>query len=222
MTAGFDLALHLVTDEELPFPRLLEITAQALDGGVTVVQLRAKRTPARRLVAQACALSEVTRGRAALIVNDRTDVALAAIDAGARVDGVHLGQDDIAPATARRLLGPQALIGWTADTPSHLAEAIAMPPGTLDYLGVGVIRATGSKPDHPPVLGIDGFAAFAAASPLPCVAIGGIVAADVPALRAAGAAGVAVVSAICRAPDPQQAARDLSGTLATATGAQPR
>ncbi|GAA2184015.1 thiamine phosphate synthase [Brooklawnia cerclae] len=222
MTGRFDLGLHLVTDEELPFPRLVDVVADALTGGVTVVQLRAKHASARQLIAQACALSQITRGRAALIVNDRVDVALAAIDAGARVDGVHVGQDDISPTTARRVLGPTALIGWTANTASHLAEARTMPTGTVDYLGVGVIHATDSKPDHPPVLGVDGFAAFAAASPLPCVAIGGIVPADVPVLRAVGAAGVAVVSAICHADDPTRAARDLRDGIQVAAQAVPR
>lgn len=83
----------------------------------------------------------------------------------------------------------------------------ALPSGTVDYLGVGVIRPTATKPDHPAPLGLDGFAALAAATPLPCVAIGGITVADAAPLRRAGAAGLAVVSALCTAEDPAAAAR---------------
>jgi len=205
--SAHDLSLHLVTDERVPFPRLREVVADAVDGGVTVVQLRAKRASARDLIDQSVALSHVIAGRATFVVDDRVDVALAARDAGARVDGVHLGQSDVPPRTARRLLGAHALIGWTANTAAHLAAAAAMPAHTLDYLGVGVIRPTATKPDHPEPLGIDGFAALAAATPLPCVAIGGVRLEDVGPLRRAGAAGVAVVSAICAAEDPGATAR---------------
>ncbi len=132
---------------------------------------------------------------------------------GARVDGIHLGQSDVPPQTARALLGADALVGWTANTPAHLADAAEMPAGTLDYLGVGVIRPTATKPDHPEPLGIGGFARIAAATALPCVAIGGVTPADVPALRAAGAAGVAVVSAICAAADPGAAAGIFAAAL---------
>lgn len=206
MTAAC-LALHLVTDERLPFERLRTVVADAVDGGVTIVQLRAKSLDARTLLAQAVALSRVVAGRAAFVVDDRLDVVLAARDAGARVDGVHLGQSDVPPQSARRALGPDAIVGWTANTPAHLATAAAMPAGTLDYLGVGVIRPTTTKPDHPEPLGLAGFAALAGSTPLPCVAIGGVRVDDVADLHRAGAAGVAVVSAICGAPDPAAAAR---------------
>ncbi|GAA2975961.1 thiamine-phosphate diphosphorylase [Microbacterium terrae] len=202
-----DLSLHLVTDERLPFERLVGVVDAAAAGGVGVVQLRAKHVSARELIAQAVALSAVVGGRAALIVDDRLDVVLAARDAGACVDGVHLGQSDVPPETARRLLGAQALIGWTANTPAHLASAAAMPMRTLDYIGVGVIRPTATKADHPEPLGYDGFAALASATPLPCVAIGGVGVADAAPLRSAGAAGLAVVSAVCGAADPEAAAR---------------
>lgn len=207
MTRRVDLALHLVTDDRLDADALPSIVDAAIDGGVTVVQLRDKRVSAAELVRRARVLSEVVAGRVPLLIDDRVDVALAAIDAGARVDGVHLGQNDIPPMTARMLLGTGAVIGWTANTAAHLQAAHAMPHGTLDYLGVGVIRPTSTKADHPPSLGIDGFAERAAATPLACVAIGGVVAEDVVPLRRAGAAGVAVVSAICGAADPAAAAR---------------
>ncbi|MBW9111522.1 thiamine phosphate synthase [Microbacterium ureisolvens] len=203
------LALHLVTDDRLPLDRLLAVVDDAAAAGVDVVQLRAKSLSARELIRQASALSDVIDRRCLLLINDRVDVAVAARDAGARVDGVHLGQSDLPPDTARRLLGPRAVIGWTADSADHRAAASVPRDGTIDYLGVGVIRPTSTKPDHPPVLGVDGFAAFAAGTHLPCVAIGGVEVEDVAALRAAGAAGIAVVSAICAAADPGAAARAL-------------
>ncbi len=206
-----DLALHLVTDHRVPFARLLDVVDAAIDGGVTVVQLRDKTASARDLIAYAVAVSDVVAGRAAFVVDDRLDVALAARDAGARVDGVHLGQSDVPPQLARRLLGADAIVGWTANTPAHLDAAHAMPAGTIDYLGVGVIRPTATKADHPEPLGVAGFAGLAEATPLPCVAIGGVVADDVAPLRAVGAAGVAVVSAICAADDPRAAAAAFAG-----------
>ncbi|WP_251450827.1 thiamine phosphate synthase [Microbacterium sp. Marseille-Q6648] len=204
------LAVHLVTDQRLPFDRLMRVVDDAVTGGVDVVQLRDKTVSARELISRAVALSAVVAGRVALLVDDRVDVVLAARHAGARVDGVHLGQDDLPPATARRILGRDAIVGWTANTAAHLDDAAAMPPGTLDYLGVGVIRPTATKPDHPPALGLSGFAALAARAALPCIAIGGVGPEDVPALRAGGAAGIAVVSAVCAAADPRAAARALA------------
>ncbi|WP_426320991.1 thiamine phosphate synthase [Microbacterium sp. E-13] len=202
-------AVHLVTDDRIAFERLVDVVDAAVGAGVDVVQLRAKSITARELMRQAIALSDVVCGRCLLLIDDRVDVALAARDAGARIDGVHLGQSDLPPVTARRLLGADAVIGWTANRPEHLAAASGLPEGTLDYLGTGVIRPTTTKPDHPPVLGVAGFAALAAATPIPCIAIGGVGVDDVTALRAAGAAGVAVVSAICAAADPGSVAGSL-------------
>ncbi|WP_433584387.1 bifunctional hydroxymethylpyrimidine kinase/phosphomethylpyrimidine kinase [Microbacterium hydrocarbonoxydans] len=202
-----DLSLYLVTDSELCGERgVVETVRQAVDGGVRVVQLRDKKATDAETAAQLIELSRVIDGRALLVVNDRLDAALAARAAGARVDGVHLGQDDVSVLRARAELGAGALIGLTANDRAHLDAALALPEGTVDYLGVGVIRPTKTKPDHPPALGVDGFRAFAAASPLPCVAIGGVGIDDTEVLRDAGAAGLAVVSALCAAPDPAVAA----------------
>lgn len=203
-----NLDVQLVTDERVPFECLCEVVDAAVGAGVDVVQLRAKSASVRKLIRQSRVLSELIAGRALFIVNDRLDVVVAALAEGIRVDGVHLGQDDAPPVTARRLLGADALIGWTADRAEHLAALELMPPATVSYLGVGAIRDTATKPDHPGVLGIDGFASFAARTSAPCVAIGGVGVDDVHVLRASGAAGVAVVSAICGAADPAQAARE--------------
>lgn len=208
MIGRSDLALHLVTDDRIPFARLLRIVDAAIDGGVSLVQLRDKWASTHQLLTRAVELSAIIRGRVPFLINDRLDVALAVREAGTRVDGVHLGQSDVAPTTARRLLGSGALVGWTANTPEHLATAALMPAGTLDYLGVGVIRATKTKLDSPPALGITGFEALAAATRFPCVAIGGVLASDVGSLRRVG---VAVVSAICEAVDPAAAAAAFVG-----------
>jgi len=203
-----DLSVYLVTDPGLCGERgVVETVRQAVDGGVRIVQLRDKTASDAEVADQLIALSDVIDGRALLVVNDRLDAALIARAHGARVDGIHLGQGDASVLDARRALGPDALIGLTANSPAHLDAVRALPPGMVDYLGVGVIRPTTTKPDHPPALGISGFRDFAAASPLPCVAIGGVSIDDVETLRRSGAAGIAVVSAICAAEDPRAAAR---------------
>ncbi|MEV4738208.1 MULTISPECIES: bifunctional hydroxymethylpyrimidine kinase/phosphomethylpyrimidine kinase [unclassified Microbacterium] len=202
-----DLSLYLVTDPVLCGDRgVVETVRRAVDGGVRIVQLRDKQATDAEITVQLVELSEAIDGRALLLVNDRLDAALAARSLGARVDGVHLGQSDASVLRARAELGPDALIGLTANTLEHLSAVAALPTGTVDYLGVGVIRPTSTKPDHPPALGVEGFRAIAGASPLPCVAIGGVGIDDVATLRRVGAAGVAVVSALCAAPDPASAA----------------
>ncbi|OZB80831.1 thiamine phosphate synthase, partial [Microbacterium sp. 13-71-7] len=208
--AADDLALYLVTDPALSGARgIAAVVDAAVSGGVRFVQLRDKDADDAAIVEQLVALSAVIAGRARLVVDDRLDAVVEARRRGARVDGIHLGQSDASPLVARAVLGPDAIVGLTAHTPAHLDAVRALPSGTVDYLGVGVIHPTSTKPDHPAPLAVAGFAAFAAASPLPCVAIGGIERTDVAALRAAGAAGVAVVSALCAAPDPRIAARKL-------------
>lgn len=202
-----DLSLYLVTDPALCGERgVIETVRQAVTGGVRIVQLRDKNATDAETKAQLVELSRVIDGRALLVVNDRLDAALAARAAGARIDGVHLGLGDASVLRARAELGPEALIGLTANSPAHLDAVLALPAGTVDYLGVGVIRPTRTKPDHPPALGVEGFRAFASASPLPCVAIGGVGIDDTEALRAAGAAGLAVVSALCAAEEPAETA----------------
>ncbi|WP_022894659.1 bifunctional hydroxymethylpyrimidine kinase/phosphomethylpyrimidine kinase [Agromyces subbeticus] len=208
-----DLSLTLVTDAALCGERgVAAVVAAAVAGGVTTVQLRDKQAGHDELLRELEAVAEAVAGRATLLVNDRLDVVLAARARGIRVDGVHLGQGDASVLAAREALGPDAMIGLTANTPEHVEAVARMPRGTVDYLGVGVIRPTSTKPDHPPALGVDGFAriaGLAAEIGLPCVAIGGVGAADAAGLREAGAAGVAVVSAVCAAGDPEGAAREI-------------
>ncbi len=214
-----DLSLYLVTDATLCGDRgVVETVRRAVDGGVRIVQLRDKDASDAETVDQLLALSQAIDGRALLVVNDRLDAAVAARERGARVDGVHLGQGDASVLRAREVLGPEALIGLTANSPAHLDAVEALPSGTVDYLGVGVIRPTTTKQDHPAPLGVEGFRGLVSRSALPCVAIGGVGMDDTEALREAGAAGLAVVSALCAADDPATTARQfrrrwLSGSV---------
>lgn len=211
MKPAFDLTLYLVIGADVTQGRPLdEVVAAALRGGATLVQLREKALGDAELVEAARAL----KGRLAplgvpLIINDRAEVAKAA---GA--DGVHLGQDDLDAARARRILGPDGLIGVSAGTAE---EAARIDKGLADYVGIGAVYATATKPDAGPAIGIAGLSTLAAAlAPLPVVAIGGIGAGNAAEVMAAqfragssAADGIAVVSAICGAPDPEAAARAL-------------
>ncbi|OII24539.1 thiamine-phosphate diphosphorylase [Curtobacterium sp. MCBA15_016] len=208
MSAG-GFGVYLVTDPALSDRHgigVLGVVRAAVHGGVRIVQVRDKDASARDLLALTAAVADAVGDRATVVVDDRLDVALAARHAGHRVAGVHLGQSDVPVTAARALLGADAHVGLTANTPEHLAAVAALPRGTVDLLGVGVVHPTATKADHPPALGHDGFGRLARATDVPCVAIGGVTLDDVVPLRAAGAAGVAVVSGICAAADPGSAA----------------
>ena len=208
MSAG-GFGVYLVTDPALSDRHgigVLGVVRAAVHGGVRIVQVRDKDASARDLLALTAAVADAVGDRATVVVDDRLDVALAARHAGHRVAGVHLGQSDVPVTAARALLGADAHVGLTANTPEHLATVAALPRGTVDLLGVGVVHPTPTKADHPPALGHDGFGRLARATDVPCVAIGGVTLDDVVPLRAAGAAGVAVVSGICAAADPGSAA----------------
>ena len=203
-----DLSVYLVTDAEQVARRgreLPDVVAAAVAGGVTAVQVRDKSATARDFLSSVTRVADVLPDGVALFVNDRVDVFLAARANGVRVTGVHIGQDDLPLPVVRTLVGPTAVIGVSAAAPDELAAA-----GPADYVGIGALHATRTKPDAPPALGVDGFARLAALTPLPAVAIGGVTVADIAPLRAAGAAGAAVVSAVCDADDPRAAAASLS------------
>ncbi|UPO77062.1 thiamine phosphate synthase [Arthrobacter sp. Helios] len=214
-----DLALntgiYLVTDTAQCGARgVVDTVRAAVAGGIRTVQIREKHASAADFYALVLAVAQAVSdqaggGQTLVLVDDRVDIYLAAWAAGARVHGVHVGQSDLPAAAVRAIVGPDAVVGLTANTAAHLNAVRALTPGTVDHLGAGVIRPTSTKPDHPEPLGVAGFQAFAAESPVPCVAIGGIELADIPALRAAGASGAAVVSAICTAADPLRSAREL-------------
>ena len=199
--------LHVITDEVLQdcFSHA-ELARFAAEGGADVIQYREKRPLAtRELVETAAAVRDAINGAAGLIVNDRVDVAAVA---GA---DVHLGRDDLDPAAARRLLGPGAVIGGTANS---LEEARRVAAGPVDYIGVGPVYGTASKGDRAaPKLGLERLAEIAAAVDKPVIAIGGIQASNAAEIMAAGAHGLAVLSAVvCRA-DPRAAAAEFRAAL---------
>lgn len=185
---------------------LVDTVVQAAAGGIAAVQLRAKHADAREQLALLQAIAARVHERVLLTVNDRVDVLLAARALGIRVDGVHVGQSDLPARIVRELVGAEAIVGLSAATAQQLADA---DPAVVDYVGIGTVHATSTKADAPPPLGLDGFAALAALAPVPAVAIGGIGTSDAAPLRHAGAAALAVVSAVCAADDPRAAARTL-------------
>jgi thiamine-phosphate pyrophosphorylase len=175
-------------------------------GGARVLQLRAKRLSDRDLLeAVRGAVDAARREGGLLIVNDRPDVALVA---GA--DGVHLGQDDLAPRDARRLLGPGTLLGLSTHTLEQVAVAASEP---VDYVAFGPVFPTTTKDAVEPAVGTEGLRRARALTRLPLVAIGGITEANVSEVVEAGADGVAVISALLRAADLSAAARGFQAAL---------
>ncbi len=208
---GFNLGLYVVTDERLSLGRpTAEVVAAAIRGGADAVQLRAKDDlSVREQAALGRALRALTRAAGVLfLVNDRADLA-AALDA----DGVHVGQDDLPADLARRIVGPDRIVGVSAAT---VEEALAAREAGADYLGVGPIYGTLTKPDAGEAVGPERITAIKARVPLPVVGIGGIGRDTIAAVMAAGADGAAVVSAIVGAADVEAAARDLKARMLAA------
>jgi len=204
-----DFSVYLVTDESLSASRsTVEIVERAIEGGVDVVQLREKGTSARRRYELGGKVRELTRAAdVPLVVNDRIDLA-AAIDA----DGVHLGDDDLPVAVARERLGPEAIVGRSVSTPEAAREA---ERSGADYLGVGAVYGTSSKETTPEQsnIGLDRVRSIRAATDLPFVGIGGVTPENAADVVAAGADGVAVISAITGAEDPEAATRRLAAAV---------
>ncbi len=200
--------LHLVTDSALCGERgVLAVVEAAVRGGARVVQLREKTLPTRAFVERARALKALLQPLGVpLIINDRLDVALAC---GA--DGVHVGQEDLSPRDMRRWL-PDGLIGLSIERIEQLDAAERLP---VDYYGASPVFATATKADAAPALGLEGLRALRARTARPLVAIGGIGEHNAAAVMAAGADALAVVSALCTAPDPEQAARRLCAAMET-------
>ena len=205
--ANWDLSLYLVTDRILSRGRsTCEVVREAIAGGVTCVQLREKACPTREFIAEARLLVELLRGTGIpLIINDRLDVALAV---GA--EGLHLGQKDMAIADARRIAGPDLVIGVSAES---LADARRAEAEGADYIGISPVFATATKKDAATPLGLEGVRQIRNTVRLPLVGIGGISGENAAAVIAAGVDGVAVVSAIVAAPCPRSAAAALKEQL---------
>lgn len=201
---SIDLSVYLVLDTALVPPgQAVAVALAAVRGGATAVQLRAKQATTAERTAVAVALRAALGGTGVpLIVNDD---AAAAVAAGA--DGLHIGQDDLDPAAARALIGPDRVLGLSVET---VAAAARVDPALVDHVGAGPVFATPTKPDHKQPIGFEGLARIVAASPVSAVAIGGLHAAHAAPVLEAGARGLAVVSAICAAADPEAAARTIA------------
>lgn len=203
-----ELGAYLVANTASCTPHsTLEVIEAAVAGGIQWIQLRAKEESAREFFELTLAAAKLTEGKAELLVNDRIDVFLAARAAGAAVTGIHIGQKDVPVHLARQLLG-EGIIGLSASTEEQIAQA-NRDAAFIDYLGVGAVRATPTKKDHPTPLGLDGFAARTGWTELPCVAIGAVTADDAAAIRAGGGAGLAVVRPVCQSADPRTASAQL-------------
>ena len=189
MKPAIDYSIYLVTDEACLHGRpLLKCVEEALAAGVTLVQYRAKATDGGVLYTEACRLKELCdKYSVPLIINDRLDIALAVGAAG-----VHLGQDDLPCAVARRLLGEDFIIGVSAHNPAEAVQAVSEG---ADYLGCGAVFGTATKHDVAK-LGLENLRAIRKAVAVPMVGIGGITADNYAEVLATGADGAAIVSGI--------------------------
>jgi len=198
-----DYSVYLVTDRDLSLGRsTLEIVTAAVSGGTTIVQLREKSANTREFIQEALKLKAYLKKMGVpLVINDRLDVAQVV-----QADGVHLGQTDLPIEMARNIVGEQMLIGISAES---LGDAIEAEKAGADYLGVSPIYATPTKTDTAPPLGLEGLRQIRHSVNLPLVGIGGLNRSNAGAVIEAGADGVAVVSAIVSADNPELAAREL-------------
>lgn len=193
--------LYIILDPSIcPSRPLMEVLNTSAAAGAVLFQYRNKTASMKDAYVEALALRQAAAKAGVLfIVNDRCDLALA-IDA----DGIHLGQGDLPLDLARKVMGPEKLIGISTHSPTQVRDATAGKP---DYLGFGPIFTPGSKQDHDPVVGLEGLRAIRSLTPLPVFAIGGIYLDRVNDVVRAGADGVAVISAILKAPDISHAVR---------------
>ncbi|HMG44503.1 MAG TPA: thiamine phosphate synthase [Acidimicrobiales bacterium] len=195
--------LHVLVDS-------VSLAEAALEGGAPTLQVRLKLGSDRRRFDTVAAIADRCRAAGATcIVDDRGDFAVAA---GA--DGVHVGDEDLSVAAVRRVVGSHLLVGATARNPESARRLVA---AGADYLGVGPSYASGTKPDLPDPLGVEGVREVAASVPVPVIAISGVTAERVPELLAAGAWGVAVIGAVARADDPREATHALVTAVARAS-----
>jgi thiamine-phosphate pyrophosphorylase len=209
-----DLRLYAILDPATAGGRALPELARQVAGSATLVQLRDKTSSTRAMVEAARAIQSVlTPANVPLLINDRVDVALVA-----EADGVHIGQDDMAPADARLLLGRGAIIGLSIKS---VAQAQAAPLEHLNYVAIGGVFATTSKDSTDPPIGLAGLRAIvqairARAREFPICAIAGINDSNAADVIAAGADGVSVISALSLASDPGKAAKSLRAVVDSA------
>jgi thiamine-phosphate pyrophosphorylase len=211
MFGDLDLRLYAIVDPETSGGHALpELARMVAAGGATLIQLRDKKDDMLEMVAQARAIKAALPPDVPLIINDNVEVCIAA---GA--DGVHLGQDDMSPLEARDKLGPMPFIGLTIQTLEH---ARAAPLAVIDYVGIGGVYATSSKNNPRPPIGTAGLREIISVfrhriGNFPTCAIAGITRDNAAETILAGADGISVISALSKAPDPTQAARDLRAVV---------
>jgi thiamine-phosphate pyrophosphorylase len=202
-----DRCLYLCTPDR---PDLGEFVTACIRGGVDVVQLRDKALEARPLLARAAVVAAVCRDHAVpFILNDRPDLAM---EMGA--DGVHVGQDDAPASLARRIMGPDAIVGLSTHRPEELAASVDEP---VDYVSAGPVHRTPTKPGRPGT-GLGYLAHAAAHAGHPWFVTGGVTPEAVPAMAAAGASRFVVVRWLTEATDPEASARALRRAVDAATG----
>ncbi len=201
LRSAADYSLYLVTDTGLCRGReLIDVTLQAVQGGVTIVQLREKNIATRDFVELARAMkSALNDFQVPLIINDRVDVMAAVV-----ADGIHVGQKDMHPHDVRQLLGNKCIVGLTVNNFSQLDESCNFD---IDYIGLGPIYPTTTKENPAPTLGVEAIARARFSTTKSIVAIGGINENNAEEVYRAGVDGIAVVSAICSAEKPEQAAK---------------
>ncbi|MEF2559597.1 MAG: thiamine phosphate synthase [Eggerthellaceae bacterium] len=222
MRKNLDISAYLVIGPENTLGRpVAEVIRQALDAGFTCVQIRSKECSARELIAYVVEAARVIEecGKSdsvALLVDDRLDVALAAREAGAKVDGVHVGQSDIPVEVCRKLLGDDAVVGLSARADEMLEYVRTADVSLVDYLGVGPLHETPTKTDCGRsadgtiiTKSIEDLRELSIASPIPIVVGGGVKIDDIPLVKSTGVDGFFVVSAVCSADDPYVAACEL-------------
>ncbi|MFQ1700370.1 thiamine phosphate synthase [Loktanella agnita] len=195
------MGIYFVTDADAAAPIRDQVQA-ALAAGVRIIQLRDKQSRDAEMTALAHELLPLVHAAGGrLIINDRIGVAIACA-----ADGLHVGQGDGNICDIRTRIGPDMILGLSVGTRDQLRD---MPATGVDYIGVGPLRATPTKPDHDTPIGFNGLAQIVTAAPCPAIAIGGIGLQDIPEIHQTGCSGAAVVSAISRQADMQRAARDL-------------
>jgi thiamine-phosphate pyrophosphorylase len=207
-----DYSLYVITDAQLSRGRShRQVIQAAIRGGATMVQYREKNASTRKMIDEALELRDLCRAHGVpFIVNDRVDVTLAV---GA--DGVHVGQDDMPASLARKLIGPDKILGVSAENVEQARAAIA---DGADYVGAGAIFATTTKADANKPIEIPGLLKIARVCTIPVVGIGGINASNATSVIHSGAAGIAVISAIVSADDVEHAARELRNIVDAAKG----
>ena len=219
---NLDISAYLVLGPENTLGRPVgDVVRQALDAGFTCVQVRSKVCGARELMACAQEAADAIadagkQDEVALLIDDRLDVALAARDAGIKVDGVHVGQSDVPVEVCRKYLGEDAIVGLSARAHEMRAYIETADMSLVDYLGVGPLHETATKPDcgmdddgRIITRSLEELADLHRVSPKPIVVGGGVKAVDIPALAKTGVEGFFVVSAVCGAEDPRAAAAEL-------------